>query len=163
MVKYPSIEVAEQLSPQDFFLKYVGKKPVILKNFVSQWRAVHFWNKDYFIKQAGNEQIEVNLFDPYGIEKQAKTIPLVQYVENILQPRGAPTDHNDGSYFYAMPLTTLLSELTEDLLPFPTSYLESWYRSNWRNNLFFFYTHPGTLIPFHFDGLGTHNLYFNLS
>lgn len=159
MDTYPFIETKDNLSAQDFFLNYVGKKPIVIKNLTSDWRALSFWGKDYFLSLVGKDEIQVNILNNKEIKKK---IYLTDYINSVMGNKSDDLNKNKDLYFYDQPLIAIIPSLQEDLKPFPLAYLESWYRPNWWKNIFLFYTTPGTIIPLHFDHLGTHNLYFHL-
>ena len=57
-MKLAQIETVDTLSKQEFLKNYLKpQKPVIIKNYVSEWPAITKWNLDYIAKVAGDKTV----------------------------------------------------------------------------------------------------------
>jgi len=161
MINYPEIERRNNLNPPEFFRNYVGKKAVIMSGLVTDWLAVTKWNKNYFYQAAAEKKILIEIVNSLLSKKEIRLVSLKDYISQVLD-KNPSAENKEPRYFYDSPLPSLLTSLKHDMEPFPLKFFPKWYRSEWWKNLFFFSTQPETLIPMHFDGLGTHNTYFHL-
>lgn len=159
MITYPAIEKRTNITPEEFFANYVGKKPVILSGYIKQWPALSLWQKNYFISLAGDKKMNLNILSTAG--KQEKEVFLKDYVNSVLGSKAGQITEQQ-SYFRDLPLPTILNELKQDMSPFPLAYFPKWYHKDWIKNVFLFYTKAGTTIATHFDKLGTHNTFFHI-
>lgn len=163
LLNYPEIESRHDLSSKEFFCDYVGKKSVIMRGLAKNWLAIHHWDKEYFVRMAPPERtMAIKILRNVPGKNEATQLLLRNYISQILNRSEQHKDIQNPAYFYDAPLPTLLGHLKNDLQPFPVDYFPKWYQMEWWKNLFFFSTEPGTVIPMHFDSLGTHNTYFHL-
>jgi ribosomal protein L16 Arg81 hydroxylase len=158
MITYPEIETRQDLTPEIFFNEYVGKRPVVIRGLIKNWRAIELWNEDYFLSLAGEEKIRVKVGTIN--ERKSKLVFLRDYIHKLLKTEHGPDEKDE--YLHDVPLPTILDSLRFDMEPFPISYVARWYQYKWWRNLFFFYGKAGSLTPMHFDNLGTHNLFFHV-
>lgn len=55
-----NVERVEGLSPEQFFNHYAREgRPVVLKDFASEWSALKKWQPEYFIEKYGNNEVQV--------------------------------------------------------------------------------------------------------
>ena len=90
--KLPHLHSVEKIvvdSPQEFFQSYAKPgKPVVLKNFAKDWKAIEKWTPEYFIEKYANNEVKV--YDG-GFSKpgksymsKAKTMKFSDYLNSIL-------------------------------------------------------------------------------
>lgn len=157
MTSYQKIEEISNITPQEFFERYVGKKPLVLRGFLKDWSAIEKWNENYFLNLAGEEKVKIKVGNT--IHKENKLIYLRDYITSLLNKEKMA---GEQLYLHDIPMLTILPTLKDDLNPFPLSFLSKWYRYKWWRNILFFYGAPGAVTAMHFDNLGTHNLFFHI-
>ncbi|MAF78933.1 MAG: transcription factor [Halobacteriovoraceae bacterium] len=90
--KLPNLQTIEKIevhSSQEFFNQYaLPGKPVVLKNFASDWNALKKWTPEYFISKYGNNDVQVydgNFSRPgKSYMSKAKMMKFDDYLNSIL-------------------------------------------------------------------------------
>ena len=154
--KSDKVEQRCNLSGEEFFSEYVHKKPVLIKGATIKWRAITLWDDDYICSSASELKVQAQYNVTNRLTNQKLT--LGEYL-NLLK---SPKNLEEVPYIYNIPLLTKVSNLVNDITPFPTYYISKWYRDNWWLYTLFFYGQRNTLSPLHFDGMGTHNTFFQV-
>jgi ribosomal protein L16 Arg81 hydroxylase len=151
------IERRADLSAEEFFRSYVGKRPVVLAGLVANWPAVTSWTPEYWISKWGRSPVKVkrgNVADSDYVE-----MSMGDYVQAIHATQAPSPD----IYLHNFPLLHTYARLLRDVQPFPTRYLPNWYRDDWWRPMQFFYGPTDSRTPLHFDGYGTHGFLFQVT
>lgn len=160
-----SVQRVNGLSSESFHRDFVNRgRPVVISGLMSQWRALHKWDEDYFNSIPGNVKINAKVGDvsrgelkPYLLGDYVKMITDHEaQINNGLTPPNPP-------YLHDVPLFHLVPALRKDIEPFPLHLFPKWYWNNFQNYIQFFMGYTGSLTPLHFDTLCTHNLFFQVA
>lgn len=146
-----AIERRHKLSRDEFLRDYyTTNRPVVITGMMDDWPAMRKWNLDFFQKQFGDRDIEVQMGRNAGAnyeverEKFIKKISMSQFIEMIRSSNGTNdfylTANNNSSNKKALP------ELWDDIIQIP-EYLDG----SDRLGGFFWMGPPGTITPFHHD------------
>jgi len=165
---FPSIERRSGMTPEEFKRDYVGKKSVIIGGLTEDWSALGLWNGEYFRGLAGDMRVKVKPgYIPAG---ETELLNLDRYVEIVdryeseLKAEGNPREGQEPpAYLHDIPMLAMLPRLVEDIQPFPAEFLPKWYRPQWWRFAQFFFGPTHSLTPLHFDTLGTHNIFFQIT
>ncbi|MBC9934526.1 cupin-like domain-containing protein [Chitinophaga qingshengii] len=159
------IEIVNSIDRDTFYRKFVAPgKPVLIKGGTRNWPALEKWNYDYFKKMGDAVSVPLKTGD---VSKGNKTIMTVaEYTALLEQYERLPADARQQSprppYLHDVPVFLLLPALKQDVDPFPSYLLPSWYGSEWWKFVQFFMGSTDSLTPLHFDTLCTHNLFFQV-
>jgi len=159
------VQKVNDLSNESFYRDFVNPgRPVIIKELMNEWRALHEWDEDYFNSIPGNVKISAKVGDVSLGE--LKSYLIGDYVKMLCAHEA---DINDGlmpanpPYLHDVPLFHLIPALRKDIEPFPLHLFPKWYWTNFHNYIQFFMGYTGSLTPLHFDTLCTHNLFFQVA
>lgn len=153
------IERRNNLSPEEFYGEYVGKKPVIVEGLMREWSALNAWTEGFFL---GTQ------YKGLMVKVRGRSIPMEQFIrelteyEESMQSAQCDHRHKTNIYLFNVPMLTWRPELRNDVEPFPTWMIPPWYHENWWIHTQFFYGPSNTATALHIDGLGTHNLFFQV-
>jgi hypothetical protein len=164
MQTYPEVDYITAQDKEIFFSEYVHKNPVVIKGFYLDSTASKKWDADYLISACGNTPVKIH-YGPTS-QNQKKVMLVEEYIKlihnNDLQEENV-TDDNNQLYLYNFQLIKLGEKLLKDLDVNPGHLIGDWYYKNWRRDLFFFYGNRHTRSRLHYDSLGTHNTFFQIS
>lgn len=164
MQVYPYVDYITSHDKDLFFAQYFQKKPVVIKGYYSNSRAVNSWDKNYITNVCGKTLVKVH-YGPTN-QNQKKVMSVEEYIElihnNDLLQEGL-RDDTQQLYLYNFQLMKLGEKLLEDLDLNPQHLIGKWYHKNWKRDLFFFYGNRHTRSRLHYDSLGTHNTFFQIS
>ena len=83
------VERIEDITPEDFYQQYVKpRKPVILKNYTKNWKAIEKWTPEYLKEIAGSHQVKLYgkwlENSPTVIEMPpVKEVPFGEYLDDL--------------------------------------------------------------------------------
>jgi hypothetical protein len=145
------IERRHKLSRGEFLADYYStNRPVIITGMMDDWPAMSNWNLDYFVKNLGDREVEIQMGreagDNYEIERE-KYSAMMKFSEFIEKVRSA--DVTNDFYLTANNNFTnkeVMAELWDDIVQIP-EYLNGQDRLSG----FFWLGPPGTITPFHHD------------
>lgn len=166
---YPAVERRDNLSPEEFFAAYVGRRPVLVPGALCDCRALSRWNPGHLRAVAGERTVTLKSSLSHkgigGLETiQARLgdyLDLIESYEAALR-RGETTADARPAYLHDVPLLGLLPDAAADLAGFPAAFFPRWYRPGWWRFAQFFLGPSHSLTPLHFDCLLTHNLFFQV-
>lgn len=161
MIEYPRVDVRENLSVEEFYHDYVGKRPVVMKGALAHLPAVGKWSLPYLASLAPDLPVRLKTIDVDRLETEDSTLSeysrLVQDLED-----GYVSFDGPAPYLHDLPLLAMIPGLRADLEPFPAQRLPRFFRQQWWTFPQFFVGPRDSLTPLHFDTLVTHNLFFQL-
>ncbi|MGF6849017.1 hypothetical protein QFZ51_004252 [Chitinophaga sp. W3I9] len=158
------IETVNNISRSTFYSDFViPGKPVLIKHALKKWPALEIWNYEYFKKFGDSLQLPIKTGD---VSKGNKVMmSLANYtalLEGYEKQLAEKQQVSNPPYLHDVPIFLLLPQLKEDVSPFPSFLLPSWYGNNWWKFVQFFMGGTNSLTPLHFDTLCTHNLFFQI-
>jgi hypothetical protein len=145
------IDRCSRLQPDEFFEKYYFRnKPVIITGMVDDWPAFALWGLEYFKKNFGDEQVEMQFHRDYsqkhygpGPSRYSKLVPLSEYIDLIADH--SPTNEYYLSRWNNKKCRHLMKKLADDLRQWPfTDSMEG--GSVWIGP-------AGTVTPLHYDAV----------
>jgi len=163
-----SVDMRVGLSPDEFYARYVGKEPLVMRGALTEMPAVSRWSMEYFAALAPDAQVRLKSGSVDA--GQTTTMSLADYVRVLTeweQTKSDPDGAAQGAaerppYLHDLPLLTIMPQLRDDLAGFPVKLFPSFYRSRWWDFTQFFIGPSGTVTPLHFDSLLTHNLFLQI-
>ncbi|GCD80246.1 cupin-like domain-containing protein [Schleiferia thermophila] len=139
------VEVVYDITPEEFHQHFLlPGRPVILKNYTKNWKAVEKWNYDYLRKKAGH--VPVKLYgkwlenNPTAIEMPpVKEVPFGEYIDMLEQ--GVKSDLR----IFLFNIFKHVPELLEDFefTPITTNYLKDF--------PYMFFGCAGSDVRLHYD------------
>lgn len=156
----------EPIECDEFRNEYVKKNvPVLIKGYGKHWPAVDKWNSKFFKDRFGDTAISTKSFSSTG-EILLETSQLDDYL-SCLDAYEASLALRETSkrpaYWHDVPIFQMFNELLDDVHPFQTELLPSFYRKGWSRYVQFFMGASGSVTKLHFDTLRTHNLFFQIN
>jgi hypothetical protein len=144
------IERRHKLSRDEFLREYYStNRPVIITGMMDDWPAMQKWNLDYFDREFGDREVEVQMGRTQGanyeIERE-KFIAKVRFGDFVEKVRTA--GRTNDFYLTANNNSvnrTILPELWDDIVQVPE------YLSAAEPGGFFWMGPAGTITPFHHD------------
>lgn len=158
----PSVPVVSNIGREEFYDSFVTpRRTVIIKDAVSDWRALNCWDAAYFAKVGGDLKCTVK--NGNVAKGQTSLISLKDYGNMVMEyeRKHDPTAPRPP-YLHDVPIFHLIPQLNEDICPFPLKYLPKWYWDKAHQYIQFFMSANGSVTPLHFDTLYTHNLFFQV-
>ncbi|WP_338356200.1 cupin-like domain-containing protein [Yeosuana marina] len=162
MKKNESIEYVNSITPEEFHNCYVKNgKPVVIQGMMDNWKALS-WDNEYLKTMAKDISLAIKQGDVSN--GNLKSIALKDYLDSITKIEFTNSKQKSKiGYLHDTPLFSYIPKLVEDVTPFPKEFIPNWYWSNWANYVQFFIGPKDSITPLHFDTLGTHNLFFQIS
>lgn len=166
------IDVRHRLSPEEFYERYVGKEPLVMRGAAAEMPAVRRWSMEYFASLAPDAQVRLKT----GSVEAGKTttMRLADYARAVTEweqrtaalrgsPDGGAEDAGERPpYLHDLPLLSIIPQLREDLAGFQVELVPAFFRSRWWDFTQFFIGPSGAVTPLHFDALLTHNLFLQI-
>lgn len=164
--QYQPLERKENLSVEDFYKEYAGKKPVIFTPYNSKDWGAEKWSEEYFCQIAGDTIVRVRpeLRDYLGDTTASKRMALKEYFE-YAKPYYQEREKDISiipPYAQDTPLFKNKKEIAKKLKNFPIQYFPKWYHNVYLDYLCFFFGPKHQVTPLHFDNCETHNLFFQI-
>ena len=165
MNNYPHIDIIKPNDTEVFTEQYLHKKPVLVKGYFKDSRAVKLWDEKYFLNLAGNTRVEVT--KSKGNEYERTSMQLVDYLQWIITDQNrelAPesTLEKENYYLHNFHLETIRADLLNDLDFNLEVFIGKWYLENWKKSLSIFYGNKNIINPLHYDALGAHNTFLQV-
>lgn len=164
MKSYPLLN---QITPQDeaiFKEYYFHKKPVIIRGYFSGCQAVKKWNIEYFQKKYGSSQIKVYKGPTSCPEKYVMSLrDYTDFLETNEERKNELSGDEKQLYLFNFQLMKLGKSIFDDIDVNPGFLLGKWYHKNWKRDLFFFFGNKHSKTRLHYDSLGTHNTFFQVT
>lgn len=169
--RHPPIERRENLSPAEFFSRYVAKsRPVVVPGALRHCPALSRWTFGHLRASRGQHpvKLKIGLSDSGVAGLRTVHAPLADYLDQLEayedRLRVDPaTAAERPPYLHDVPLLSVLPEAADDLAGFPAAYFPAWYRPHWPKFAQLFLGPTHSLTPLHFDCLLTHNLFFQVA
>lgn len=167
------VDVQGRLSPDEFYSRYVGREPVVMRGAVAGLRAVSRWSIEYFGDIAPDAVVRLKT----GNVEAGKTITMrmadyalavADWEKRAADVDGAPAEPGweeveRPPYLHDVPLLSIIPKLREDMAGFQANLLPPFFRDRWWDFTQFFVGPTGSETPLHFDTLLTHNLFMQIS
>lgn len=167
----PIVELI-RLSPDEFYARYVGKEPLVMRGAVAELPAVKRWSMEYFASLAPDAQVRLKTGSvDAGHTTMMRLADYARTVTDWEQRTAGPDGSTDGAaddagerppYLHDLPLLSIIPQLRDDLAGFRVEFLPSFYRGRWWDFTQFFVGPSGAVTPLHFDSLLTHNLFLQI-
>ncbi|MGH3730706.1 MAG: cupin-like domain-containing protein [Micromonosporaceae bacterium] len=162
------IDVRGPLSPDDFYGRYVGREPLVMRGAVAELPAVERWSMEYFASLAPDAQVQLKTGSVAA--GQTTTMRLADYAQAVTdwEKRAADLDGSTDDagdrppYLHDLPLLSIIPQLRDDISGFQVELLPAFFRSRWWDFTQFFVGPSGAVTPLHFDTLLTHNLFLQI-
>jgi Cupin-like domain len=167
-----SVDVRLQVLPDEFYARYVGKEPLVMRGAVVGLPAIARWSMEYFASLAPDALVRLKTGSVDA--GQTTMMRLADYARALADwerraaavegaPDGAAEEGQERPpYLHDLPLLSLIPQLRDDLAGFPVGLFPAFYRSRWWDFTQFFVGPSGALTPLHFDSLLTHNLFVQI-
>jgi hypothetical protein len=155
------VDVRENLSTEEFYREYVGKKPVVIKGALADLPAVSKWSIPYLASLAPDLKVRLKTGDLANVVTVNQTLSEYSAFVDDLEAGRASVD-GPPPYLHDLPLLQMIDGLQPDLEPFPVQRLTPFFRRQWWTFPQFFVGPRDSVTPLHFDTLQTHNLFYQL-
>lgn len=155
------VDVRRDLSVEQFYGEYVGRRPVVMKGALRHLPAYGKWTVPYLAGLAPDMSARLktgNLAD--GQTTTSALSSYSKFCEEVAS--GATTPDGPPPYLHDLPLFSMIPALRADVEPFPAHLFPKFFRDQWWQFPQFFVGPKDSVTPLHFDTLVTHNCFFQL-
>jgi hypothetical protein len=156
-----AVDIREPLDVDEFYRRYVNRRPVVMKGALADMPAASKWSVEYLASLAPDLPVRLKT----GNLARGRTVvntmgKYAAFVDDLVE--GRTTTEGPPPYLHDLPLFSMIPQLRADAEPFPAQMFPSFFRTPWWAFPQFFVGPPGSVTPLHFDTLQTHNLFFQL-
>ncbi|OZY86393.1 hypothetical protein CBP51_05030 [Cellvibrio mixtus] len=148
------------------FEEYVKTaRPLVIKGYAKDWRAVRDWSASFFKEHFGEEEIVAKKFCGDGVIMRRK-YKLSTYMDSLMayeKSHASGQDAERPDYWHDVPIFETYKDLLAYVDGFDPGILPAFYQHDWHRHVQFFMSSPGSVTRLHFDTLRTHNLFFQIT